>query len=318
MNPFTPYLHPTTVVMVDDNIRFIESLSFGLNALPITFKLFSSAKQALEWINQSSPRPSYLPTLEGEALSLPTFADRMYDPTRFNEVSAVIVDYDMPEMNGIALCKAIQNKQINKIILTGIADKATALEAFNNDTIDRFILKQDNDAMAKISDCINVFQRRYFREKSDCLLHQGMKKNYLTFMKEPGLKAIFDAILSHGDYVEYYTNSIPDGIWLIKSNGDADFFVMQSEALFSDQLEIASGDGGPKTLLKELRRDDIVACFLDTLGYYAPSCNWQAALHPASTFKGNQEDFRYALLKDIPPLNRNALKRISFNDFLEQ
>lgn len=313
----TPYFHPTTVVLVDDHVRFMENFRFGLHAVQVNFKLFSSVQEALTWINEINP-PSFFPEeIDMEENTLPSFKERMFDPARFDELAVVIVDYDMPEMNGITFCQAIHNKQIRKIMLTGVADEKIALHAFNNDTIDRFIIKQDAEALEKVAESINILQQNYFGNQAVYLQQNKTIHDYLSFMDEAAFKTIFDEVFSQGGYIEYYVDTTPDGVWLVKANGDTDFLAVQDEDLFADQLLVARDQSAPAGLLKALSRDDIVTCFQHG-GYYTPACSdWQSSLHQASIFEGNQQNYRYALVKGLSP-DDGTTKLLSFNTFLDR
>ncbi len=313
----TPYFHPTTVVLVDDNVRFMESLSFGLHALDVNFKLFGSAKEALKWINDSKLYTTIFEGLDSDEGALPSFKNRMFDVSRFDEVTLVVVDYDMPEMSGLEFCKGLKKSEIKKIMLTGVAGENIAIQAFNDDIIDRFIVKQDAHVLGKIIESIDVLQQDYFKNKTLYLQKNHIIHNYFPFMEETGFSSLFDEIFIQGDYVEYYVDSSPGGIWLQKANGDSDFLAIQSEALCADQLVVAHDREAPTELLEALDKKDVIACFPDG-GYYLPDCiNWQSALHKASNFKGEKQNYRYALVQGLSPAQSSG-DLLSFNDFLDE
>ena len=314
MIDFPPCFHPTTVVLVDDNVRFMESLSFGLHALQVNFKLFGSAKEALVWINANNSAVASLEDDDMDEGALPSFKKRLFSPLRFEEVTMVIVDYDMPEMSGLEFCKGIQNAQIKKIMLTGVAGENIAIQAFNEDIIDRFIVKQDAQALEKVIENVEMLQRDYFNAKATYLQQNQMVHSYFPFLEEAAFRLVFDDIFNQGDYVEYYVDTIPGGIWLVKANGDSNFLAVQSESLCADQLVVARDQGAPAELLQALSSDDIVTCFPDK-GFYAPECEqWQSALHQASICEGDQQNYRYALVQGLSPDG----DIFSFNAFLDQ
>ena len=310
---FTPYFHPITVVMVDDNVRFMESLSFGLHAVQVNFKLFGSAKEALAWINVKRSAPTIVDDEDEGAL--PSFRTRMFNASRFDDVAIVIVDYDMPEMSGLEFCKEIENSQIKKIMLTGVAGENIAIQAFNDDLIDRFIVKQDAQALEKVTENIEILQRDYFKNQTAYLQQSEIIHIYFSFMEEPAFHLLFDKIFTQGDYVEYYVDTIPGGVWLLKANGDSDFLAVHSENICADQLAIARDQGAPAELLAALSKSDVITCFSDK-GYYSEQCKeWQSALHQASLFEGNRKNYRYALVRGLSPDDQMSL--LSFNAYLD-
>jgi CheY-like chemotaxis protein len=95
-------------------------------------------------------------------VSLDMIHREVHNEHRFEQVSVVVVDYDMPEIDGLEFCRNLKNKAIKKILLTGKADEQTAVRAFNEKTIDRFIRKQDDDVMARLNRAIAELQREHF------------------------------------------------------------------------------------------------------------------------------------------------------------
>jgi CheY-like chemotaxis protein len=71
----------------------------------------------------------------------------IYNPRRYEEISTVIVDYDMPSMKGLEFCEKLQNPYIRKILYTGVAGEGLAIEAFNKGLIDGYIRKGDPNQM---------------------------------------------------------------------------------------------------------------------------------------------------------------------------
>ena len=59
----------------------------------------------------------------------------IYDSKRFAMKTVVVVDYSMPNMNGLEVCKALEDLPLKFIMLTGKAEPETAIEAFNDGLI---------------------------------------------------------------------------------------------------------------------------------------------------------------------------------------
>ena len=88
--------------------------------------------------------------------------EEIYNKDRFNDVSVIIVDYYMDEMNGIEVCETLSKHPAKKILLTGGADKENiAIDAFNKGIIHRFINKTDPDFPSQIRQAIYM-QRGIF------------------------------------------------------------------------------------------------------------------------------------------------------------
>ncbi|HAT9113325.1 TPA: response regulator, partial [Legionella pneumophila subsp. pneumophila] len=148
----TCFYHPIKVIFLDDNRAFLDALDleFGekLNILTLT-----SSDMAFHLIDNDSQDVTQSIFKLMNDVNLDTTNDRfigfdvskmlnlIYSKARFEHAPLLVVDYQMPAINGIEFCKKIKEKKIFKIMLTAEADKDTAIKAFNNGLIDKFILK---------------------------------------------------------------------------------------------------------------------------------------------------------------------------------
>src|SRR5262245_35847908 len=101
---------PTKVVIIDDNIEFIKGLqmlsaNYGVELIP--FQDPRKAAAYLQEKNYCKFAKKYLTPEENAEifyneinLHFNTLYQEAYDPTRFEEISALIIDYAMPGMNG--------------------------------------------------------------------------------------------------------------------------------------------------------------------------------------------------------------------------
>ncbi len=82
------------------------------------------------------------------------------------KVSVVVVDYAMPEMDGLEFCRRVSkvNPYIRKVMLTGKADEKLAVEAFNKGDIHYFLRKDSPDLAREINRALDKAQRDYLLE----------------------------------------------------------------------------------------------------------------------------------------------------------
>ncbi|RCW71316.1 response regulator [Pseudorhodoferax soli] len=69
---------------------------------------------------------------------------------RYALTHACIVDYSMPQMNGLDALAALSDWPGLRVLLTGQADEQIAVDAFNRALIDQFLPKQDPDVAARL------------------------------------------------------------------------------------------------------------------------------------------------------------------------
>jgi CheY-like chemotaxis protein len=323
-----PFYFPTTVAFVDDSAPFLANLSLQLNP-QLAFKLFHSSFAALSTLNHeyaATPIDADLFSLyrhredAGFAdhviqVSLDKIHREVHNADRFAQVSVVVVDYDMPEMNGLEFCHQLKNTAIKKILLTGKADEQLAVQAFNAKTIDRFIRKQDSNAMALLNDAIVELQQEYFQHMVH-MLSRTLSMGTHVFLRDPAVAQRIQEIQQTLGIVEHYLACAPHGLLMFDAAGTAYLLLVQDAASMHEVYEIAYDQGAPDALLTQLRSGRCVPYFWKTEGHYAPIySDWQACLHPATEIQG-KDGYLYAVLKNPEGFNPQYL--VSYNDYLEQ
>jgi CheY-like chemotaxis protein len=201
-----PLCHPTSVVLVDDNTDFLHNLSLHLDPM-LAFHLFEHPSAALRKIDGEKKLQSLLRAHQGPEESLPgrQLVDldigglwrRVTLPTRFDLTSVAVVDYDMPEMNGLEFCRRLGGSDVRKILLTGKADEAIAISAFNNGLIDRYIVKQRADALEMLNMEILDLQLRFMAELLRPLT-EVIASGSFRFLKDPAFIDYFQR--QHADF----------------------------------------------------------------------------------------------------------------------
>lgn len=321
-----PAFHfPTTVVVVDDNPDFLSNIGLQLDP-QLALRCFTSPMDALIAINgtgATSPsverffsvyadRGEYRPDRHVISINLDSIQDIVRDPGRFATVSVVVVDYDMPEIDGLEFCRNLRNPSVRKILLTGKADERTAVRAFNEGLIDRFIRKQEPDAGDILSRAIAELQAEYFQRGSR-LLSDALAVGAHEFLGDPDVVAEFDRMRSQYRIVEHYLLSNPQGLLLLDGSANTWRLIVLSKDELRSQIEIARELGAPVELFERLGAGDVLPWFWRTGGGYSPEeTDWPLCLFPARTIG------RYlcALIPEPPGMDRSGL--LSYRRYLEK
>ncbi len=144
-----------TIVIVDDEEMVLTSLnSFLTLETNYTVKIFTSAKEALDFIEKES-------------------------------VDLVVSDYLMPEMDGISFLAEVKKlrPEVPRIILTGYADKENAIKAINNVGLFQYIEKPwDND------DILIIFRNGLEKQKLMKRLNQKIEEINAAYSELQGLQ----------------------------------------------------------------------------------------------------------------------------------
>jgi CheY-like chemotaxis protein len=155
------------------------------------------------------------------------------NPDRYNTLSVLICDHMMPDMTGIELCKRLENKALKKILLTGIADENSVIEAFNWDIINRYVKKNDANSINELKSHIKEMVLQYFIELSENLKSISLK---LTILSDPKFISFFDKLINEHNISEYYLIDKNGSYLLIDKNGKKSVLAIMTD----DDLEAFS------------------------------------------------------------------------------
>lgn len=322
------YQHPSLTVLIDDSDNFLRSLSFQLDPA-LASKAFHDTSSALAWLHQqgggcgepaegalSASYDTYPRETDqcSVALDLDQIHRISFQAQRFMTPSVLVVDYSMPQMNGVELCEAVRHLPCKKILFTGAADEKVAVDAFNRGLIDRYIKKSDEHALDRLECEIHALQREYFSARSEPLRDLLALHSY-SFVGDPAIAALVrDLVAEHG-IVEHYLFPNPAGLLMYDTEGRAMLLAVETEAGMNAHYEIANDNGAPQALLDALQERRVIPYFHDGDGMYtgAFANGWHKYIEPARVCQGQQAYF-WALFKLAPGMI--ARETYSYNEFL--
>ncbi|MCO4892116.1 MULTISPECIES: response regulator [Cupriavidus] len=318
--------HPVLTVLVDDSKSFIDSLAFQMDAARGVIT-FTDPREALQWIREAYATrfPGFLPvrvthddlTFLTERRTVQLDIDRIYrqihDVNRFLQPGVVVVDYSMPQMDGLEFCQALQDLPCKTILLTGTADESIAVQGFNHGLIDRYVKKHDSNMVERLDQEIEAMQQAYFATLSRTL-RELLTRHSFSFLSDPAMTERVRQLTARYGFVEYYLYPNPAGILLLTAQGHATLMVIETRAGLMTQVESAEAYDAPAALIEGLREGRLVPFFWPGNGMYTPACvDWEQYCLPAERCEG-REEFFYALF-DLP---RHLLQEpvVSLQSFL--
>lgn len=304
MNILLPiYQHPVLVVLIDDNQSYLDSVTFQLDSRLIC-KTFTDTKVAINWIKgayqhcvSDAAHPIHVgyddetSCLErrNASINLNEIYYAVLNKQRFDIPAVVVVDYAMPQMNGVELCEALQNIPCKKILLTGQADEKVAVDAFNNKLIDQFIKKNDPIAISRLELAINSLKKVFFSEQTSTLKDLLTRHTY-AFLADAAIAELVEQLYQYHGFIEHYLFPNPSGILFIDVNGKAKLMVVETEASLMAHYEMAQHQNAPPELLESLKKHLLIPFFSDSDGVYDGSINnkWMSYCRPSQLCKGTQ------------------------------
>jgi len=307
-----PYFFPTTVIFVDDNASFLKGLALQLPE-DLAYQMFGNAEEALARINQPGPPPLYQRCFSHyRASGVDTGSEQLIhldislierevsNADRFREIAVVVVDYDMPGIDGLTFCKRIENPHIRKVLFTGVADEKIAVEAFNAGVIDRFIIKNDPNAVNRVVDSLDSLQNAYFRGISD-MLRRSLLLNAPAFLSDDTFETFFNRLRREHRFVEYYLVARPGGFLLLNDHGVLYRLVVLDDEEVATQAKFAAANGAPDKIIEDLEKRRRLGYFYESIEEYfeAAEYEWDEYLFPCRRLAGSHVWF-WSLIESPP------------------
>lgn len=258
----SPYYHPTTICFVDDNETFLDSLELELPG-EWACRTFSDPEAALAYLREPIALPPLMDrcfSLQRDSnsalihLDLNMIEQEIRHIDRFRRNSVLVVDYSMPSMNGLQMCEALDDPNIRKAMLTGVADEKLAVQAFNAGLIHRFIPKQVGDPINVVHQFVDELVHEYFNQYS-VRLQSALAINPPAFLNDPDVTRWVHDLMQAEHLVEYYLVDDPPGLLMLKTNGEIWRLAILSSEDRQNQYDQALRFAAPSRILESLAAD---------------------------------------------------------------
>ncbi|NPT56897.1 response regulator [Paraburkholderia elongata] len=279
MNNFIrpPVFYPASVVFVDDNESYLDALRRFFPDIS-TNLFFTRPQTALAFIRKHARENSlaFAPASAGlSETGLERFVessaerDILARDSRFAEVAAVVVDYDMPGLNGVEFLSSISNLRCAKVLLTGVADETVAVKAFNAGIVDLYLRKTDADSANRLVHFLKDARNRHCSEAG----WLGLGENGITYC-DPRTRKVIDKVVAAEGIVEYYWRPEQNAILMFDRAGNPSVFLAWAENDWISQAEIVADESGPADLLRRMAVRESMPVFWPHLAF-RPDANFR-------------------------------------------
>lgn len=316
--------YPTSLILVDDNKKFLQSLRLGLSDYSCFF--YENPKEALDFLNNSYKfEPFINRSLLSEedkhieqsvaGLNIKKIHHEIYNSNRYQEISILLADYSMHYVNGVEFCNEIQSKHLQKVMLTGEASNELAIAAFNKGIINKFILKSSIGFLNVIMNNIQELQENYFVKLTDIGLSKSYRNNVLSTIEDPVFINLFNLICKRNQIVEYYLLDDQGSYLLLNKNKKMKWLIVKTESEMQNLINFAAFEEAPESILNALQNRERLPYFHET-ELDKPPHEWERHLYPAKKLYG-KEVYYYSLIDNLTHLNLEMERIISYNEFLD-
>lgn len=321
------YRHPSMTILVDDSASFLRSLSFQLHP-HLPRRAFHDARRALDWVRQQSARIAQMegilsasvdtypssPSRHAVVLDVEHIYQNSFCPQRFQTPSVLVVDYSMPQMNGVQFCEALRDLPCKKILLTGTADESVAVAAFNRGLINRYIRKSDDDALETLEHEILDLQQEFFLDRSHAMRGIVALHDY-SFLTDPAIAMLMEEVTSRYQIIEHYLFPNPAGFLLYDCDATPRLLIIETEESMNAHYEVARDNDAPAAMLAALAERQVIPNFSGGDGMYSPEFanRWHQYCQSARRIEG-RKTFYWAVFEHLPGFASRAV--MPFAEFM--
>lgn len=220
--------YKTTILFVDDYKEQISAIQKAISLYNMDCIVYTEAAEALEYINAE---------VEKDAYTLSNIVQLFKNNRGKKQISTIISDYSMPEMNGVELVNKINNKNIYKILYTGVADEKEGIRALNKDNIDVYYNKGQD-----IEDLINFLKEGediYFKRAISADFNKIRSDMYTNVLSSNIYQDFLRDIVVKKNICEYCLIDENGSFILIDKSGIVYTLLAMSSNSVSAELDIA-------------------------------------------------------------------------------
>jgi CheY-like chemotaxis protein len=263
---FPLYHRPSALVFLDDETPYLEMLAIVLPQdwcvrfhTRIRDYLAQIHAQAQLWEEDVARHQDMINEwYKGKALPALVLDYWRTQNHRYGLPSIAVVDYAMPAANGLEVLKVSPPWPPYRVLLTGRADEHTAVAAFNDGLIDRYVTKQSPDLVQQL---ISALRQRYDAPMD---FHEGVWRNALRrsqalVLQDRAVQQGLNDWLSKNRCIEYVILPEPFGLLALDTEGHAHWLQFEMYKDLSSAVELAKAAGLDETTQTAIGKGQVLS-----------------------------------------------------------
>jgi CheY-like chemotaxis protein len=319
-----PFYHPTKVIFLDDNRAFLDALKLEFFD-QINMKTFTDSDEALMFIENNNHYDYHSIFKLVSDVNVDTTTDRVigfdinqilnciYDKKRFDYVSILVIDYDMPGANGVEVCQKIKEKKVFKVMLTAEADKDTAIRAFNSGLIDRFIGKSSKDLYSDVALAASELNHQHFIDLSKSIMGGNYSSINMLF-KNTLYQQLFSEVLKKSKAIEYYLVDNSGSMLFLDEDANPTWLLIQNSKKLTEQLDLIKGYDVPEKTINLIENKEKILFLFSENEYKENISEWVNYMFDA---KNMDDNYNYSIVKGNVTNSIDWNRVVSYSSCLE-
>ena len=250
---------PKRVAYVDDKGQFLDTLRLSMNRNAAR-QFFDSPDAALEqlryeirnWRSVQELLTDRVVGADTAGLASEYITGYFNDWRRFHMTTVLVVDYGMPRMNGLEMLRRLGPWPGRKVLLTGEADAAVAIDGFNAGLIQQFLPKGTPRLFQTMNELNNKMHAEVCFQLGQ-LLYTTIDADRLHLLSEDAVKdGILDKV-EELEWVEYIVLGHPFGLLGATADGKLQFLQLETATSLPDVADLADQNGVSVIDVKHIR-----------------------------------------------------------------
>ena len=255
MNNALPLIYyPNKWLWIDDDSLLLNTIkdTFGKEN---SIQIFQSSKDCLAFLKNYQPyllKQNFLKSIINDEsygilkhtpvdFDITSLVQLANDPNRYDEITVMVIDYNMPEIDGFSLAKTAQSFPIKKILLTGKAQETEAIDGFNSNLIHCFVQKSEPKMIEKLSYYLKSLSLQYFQEITFPLFSYLETENKLPLTDPVFINFFQDYCLKH-KIKEYYLIDKQGSFMCIDSQNIRSCLIIHTDKSIHNWLTLYSNE----------------------------------------------------------------------------
>ena len=298
------FYYPSTWLWVDDDKTALNTMKlvFGEKNAILPFQ---SARQCLDYLSTyKSPlsQHSFLKSITDHEnygilqktpidFDVTALSNLVEDSKRHEEITVMVIDYHMPEMDGFALAEAAQNIPAKKILLTGKAQESEAIIGFNRNLIQRFVQKAEEKMTAKLTSYLEELTVQYF-EKLTFPLLSYLEAEAVLPQSDPVFIKFFESYQKENNIKEYYLIDKQGSLLCVDSQNNRFCLAIQSSPGIDNWLSLYTDETSPDVNLTPIKERKKIPFFgAGKEAWQVETDKWPQHFYECSILEGRQKYF---------------------------